>query len=63
MRQILRCWRSGSVRGETSILVAINLADRPAECNLPAGFDAFTGAPVAGPTVLEEYEFRWVTAR
>lgn len=48
--------------GETSILVAINLADRAAECNLPAGFDAFTGAPVAGPTVLEGYEFRWVTA-
>ncbi|HSR45686.1 MAG TPA: maltose alpha-D-glucosyltransferase [Acidimicrobiia bacterium] len=49
--------------GETSVHVAINLADRPAECDLPAGFDAFTGGAVAGPTVLEGYEFRWVTAR
>ena len=45
---------------EQSVFVAANFADRPAEVILPAGFDAFTGDPIAGATMLTPYGSRWI---
>ena len=42
------------------MFVAVNLADRPADVELPTGIDALTAAPVEGRTTLEPYGYRWV---